>query len=158
MKFESEYKTFHSWKCIWKCRLSNWQPRSPGGYESIHVTIIPIAFHNWGFADSYIPTPHIPDIQDDVVVQTCIKSNNDFPTCGSFHLLKHPDHQLAMALFSMTCVRLITTMVFIAWYICALMRFRWIPLISKPTSRYFTTNQIWTLPLCPFFRLLPVLL
>ena len=23
MKFESEYSTFHSWKCMWKCRLRN---------------------------------------------------------------------------------------------------------------------------------------
>ena len=23
VKFESKYKTFHSWKCIWKCRLGN---------------------------------------------------------------------------------------------------------------------------------------
>ena len=31
MKFKSKFKTFHSWKCIWKCWSMKWQPFCPGG-------------------------------------------------------------------------------------------------------------------------------
>ena len=31
MRFESESYHFHSWKCIWKCHLPEWQPFCPGG-------------------------------------------------------------------------------------------------------------------------------
>ena len=32
-KFESKYKTFHSWKCTWKCRLPKWRPFCSGEDE-----------------------------------------------------------------------------------------------------------------------------
>ena len=33
VKFEFEFYSFHSRKCIWKCRLSKWRPFCPGGDE-----------------------------------------------------------------------------------------------------------------------------
>ena len=33
VKFESKYKTFHSWKCIWRCRLRNGGHLCPGRGE-----------------------------------------------------------------------------------------------------------------------------
>ena len=35
VKFQSRYKTFHSQKCIWKCRLRKWWPFCPGGDDLI---------------------------------------------------------------------------------------------------------------------------
>ena len=70
MKFESKIKLFHSRKCIWKCRLSKWQPFCPGGDELmaswlanqriLKFIICQPGSHIWGYSPGTLVLSH-PD-------------------------------------------------------------------------------------------------
>ena len=53
MRFESESYHFHSWKCIWKCHLPEWQPFCPGGDELTYNILTKLSVEGWN--DWWIP-------------------------------------------------------------------------------------------------------